>query len=171
LPKGDVVLLFPRSSLRRFVVSSFRRSLCRGVVVFTDGLPPATPQILQNLIFSDFEGFWTHFGWILIDFGPFFGGFWQIFGRLLVQPIGKNDNTTTQRTTERRNDKTTKRRTRKQQNDVALRQNFPKARRNARKRFKSSKTETQQDRQTGRWDPDTPLGRRPGEFLGRKRKY
>ena len=33
LPKGGVVLLFPRSTLRCLVISSFRRSLCRGVKV------------------------------------------------------------------------------------------------------------------------------------------
>ena len=37
IPKGGVVLLFPRSSFRCFVVSSFRRSLCRGVVVLSMG--------------------------------------------------------------------------------------------------------------------------------------
>ena len=47
LPRGGVVLLFPRSSLRCFVVSSFRRSLCRGVVVLPMGCtaPPVDEEI------------------------------------------------------------------------------------------------------------------------------
>ena len=49
LPKGGVVLLFPRSSLRCFVVSSFRRSLCRGVVVLPMG---CTTSRRRNLLKS-----------------------------------------------------------------------------------------------------------------------
>ena len=49
LPKGGVVLLFPRSLLRCFVVSSFRRSLCRGVIVLPMG---CTTSRRRNLLKS-----------------------------------------------------------------------------------------------------------------------
>ena len=45
LPKGGVVLSFPRSSIRCFVVSSFRRSCCRGVVVSPMGCTTSRPEI------------------------------------------------------------------------------------------------------------------------------
>ena len=48
LPKGGVVLSFPRSSLRCFVVSSFRRSCCRGVVVSPMGCTTSRPEIFEN---------------------------------------------------------------------------------------------------------------------------
>ena len=59
------------------------------------------------IFFQILDGICIHFEWILADIGPIFDGFWWITAVFLTicgATNRQNDNTTTQRTTERRND-------------------------------------------------------------------